>query len=600
MAFTDPVTGERFFGRSSVLSLLRKRIDGLKGGYRQNVAIIGQEHLGKSSILQQFLSTFTDNRIIPIYLEVKRGPFKHFARKFTASLLYNFVRTTEAFSYVGENIQSGTTKGKLSSIVEGRSTNEANAEGEFPLRMEKEFQETIDRSPVFTAKDKLEPLITTCQKFIPHTVETIDEVRRYIKEGDFDSAYITLLNLPSMLNEETRRPCVVILDEFHRFDTFEVKNPFSELGNKIMVQKTVMYIVTSSNITRAKQILTKELSLLFGNFEVIELEPFDCKSADEFIRQRVKHTEVPKNFREFLIAFTNGHPFYLDILTQKIEESARGSVSKGTPFALISQVFDSVLFDSKGILNQYFAHFLERLVKDCGSAEHTVSILLSIASGRNKLKEITESIGISKRNISTSLSLMVRKNFISKNGVFYRINDRAFKFWLKAVYQKREQSVTPHLSELSESFKYGMKEQISSFASESKKNIYQRLIDLFKSFKNEIVEIDNRRSGLPCFADVSRLAIEGNHHYIIGYKIPNRSHCWVARVEENEVTENEVAEFTHDCKAVTSKVQRKILIALDGVQLNAKLLAKEEKVWMWDLGSLSVLLELYGKPQIVR
>ena len=47
--FSEPVIGERCFGREEVLELLNKRVLALKDGYRQNVALTGQSLSGTSS-----------------------------------------------------------------------------------------------------------------------------------------------------------------------------------------------------------------------------------------------------------------------------------------------------------------------------------------------------------------------------------------------------------------------------------------------------------------------------------------------------------------------------------------------------------------------
>lgn len=83
----DPVVGEKFFGRNEILTLLAKRVNALKGGYRQNVAITGHRLTGKSSLLSQFLLTVRDGGIIPVYIEVIEEPFRQFAVKFIGTLL---------------------------------------------------------------------------------------------------------------------------------------------------------------------------------------------------------------------------------------------------------------------------------------------------------------------------------------------------------------------------------------------------------------------------------------------------------------------------------------------------------------------------------
>ena len=64
----EPVVGKAFFGRSKILHTLEKRVNALKGGYRQNVALTGQMLAGKSSILYQFLYTLKDTSLVPVYI----------------------------------------------------------------------------------------------------------------------------------------------------------------------------------------------------------------------------------------------------------------------------------------------------------------------------------------------------------------------------------------------------------------------------------------------------------------------------------------------------------------------------------------------------
>ena len=148
----DPVVGEKFFGRDDILALLDKRLHALKSGYRQNVAITGHRLTGKSSILNHFLVTFKDSEILPIYLEVLDEHFNKFAAKFIGTLLYNFLK------YSGKD-----------------------------------------------AKDNLEYLIKECEKDIPVNISQIKNILKEIEANDNDSAYSELLNLSSVLREESRK-----------------------------------------------------------------------------------------------------------------------------------------------------------------------------------------------------------------------------------------------------------------------------------------------------------------------------------------------------------------------------------------------------------
>ena len=62
--------------------------------------------------------------------------------------------------------------------------------------------------------------------------------------------------------------------------------------------------------------------------------------------------------------------------------------------------------------------------------------------------------------------------------------------------------------------------------------------------------------------------------------------------------ENDVLDFINYCKGRKHKVARKVLIILNGITPEAKLLAMEERMWIWPSDKLNSLLNLYRKPRI--
>src|SRR3989338_2172464 len=89
--FSDPVVGDNFFGRQEIIDLIVKRASALKSGYRQNVAIIGHQQLGKTSILRHFLYVFRDPQILCVYVEIKLQALDYFVDQFVRSLLYQYL-----------------------------------------------------------------------------------------------------------------------------------------------------------------------------------------------------------------------------------------------------------------------------------------------------------------------------------------------------------------------------------------------------------------------------------------------------------------------------------------------------------------------------
>src|SRR6185369_16235796 len=81
-----------FTGRQNTLDVLKKRLLGLKEGYRQNVAILGSRHIGKTAIVQKLIADHDDPSVFILYLDLESRDFTCFTRQFTKSLLYRFLK----------------------------------------------------------------------------------------------------------------------------------------------------------------------------------------------------------------------------------------------------------------------------------------------------------------------------------------------------------------------------------------------------------------------------------------------------------------------------------------------------------------------------
>jgi AAA+ ATPase superfamily predicted ATPase len=72
-----------FYGRRSVLEVLKKRVMGLKEGYRQNVALLGNRYIGKTALLHRLMFQMEEQDVFFIYLDLENRDFDYFAIQFT-------------------------------------------------------------------------------------------------------------------------------------------------------------------------------------------------------------------------------------------------------------------------------------------------------------------------------------------------------------------------------------------------------------------------------------------------------------------------------------------------------------------------------------
>lgn len=540
--FSEPVVGEKFFGREEVLELLNKRTLALKDGYRQNIALTGQNLSGKTSILHHFLYLIKEEDFITIYVEVIKEPFRSFSNRFIATLLYN------AFAKIGE-----------------------------------------------MAGFKLENLLDKAQELLPKTYSAIKNINSCVDKGEFDEAYFNLLSLTSAIKEEIKRSCVVIFDEFDNLEHIGVKNPFLNFGKVIMIQKDTMYIVSSSRNQIFKKILSEKLSLLFGNFEIVKVSGFDTLGAKKYIESQLSGFEADPALKRFFVAFTDGNPFYLNQILRRSKELAIDAMTSFIDSDIVVQAAIDLVYNANGVIHQYLLNFILDLI-DTRYKERYLSILVSIASGRNKLSDISKNIRLKQADVSKDLLELSQLGFIQKSGVFYKIDDPVLAFWLEKVYQKRKDILVDGIFNKNDIFVREMKEYILEFITESQKDAASKIAQLFNAFSNELVQIDAKHIRLPHFTKVEVKESPGQKQFIAA---TFRGSSWLVQAYEESVKENDIIDYIRNIKSSDCKVANKIIIPLRGMDENAKLLAKELKILIWDLTTINGLLEFYGKIRMV-
>lgn len=535
----DPATGSSFFGRNDILTLLKKRADDLRSGYRQNIAIIGPSYYGKTSLIYRFISILQSKEIVPIYIEVKPQGFSAFAEKFMSTLLFRYLENVEyRVGEIGELIPA--------------------------------------------AADKM-----------PRTVKAVRAAESLVKSGKNAKAFRTIMELPAIAYAETGLRPIIILDEFHRLGDFGMEDAFAELGKFIMVQKDTMYVVTSSRIKQAREILSEKLSLLFGNFEVCELGTFDSSDACEFIDTRLADRYFPVELREFLAAFTDGHPFYLDCILLNLEKHLGPSPACDYPEMLV-KVFTEILFDSKGILNQHFS----AVISDLEDVDRRLTpVLLTISNGMRKHQDIAAASRIVKGEVTGLLEKLMDAGRISKYGTYYLIRDKVFEIWLKSVYHSKEYLLDNGYEPKISRFQSGITDFIASFVGSSCRDRINILDELFMSFDGELIELCGKNLKIPRFASckAESCKTEGISYIVLS----GESAVWALLLSVGPLRDNHIFDFISYCKRYKDGLKRKIIIAAADVGANAKLLAKEAKCLIWGMAELNTLLDIAGKQRLI-
>ncbi len=534
---------DKFFDRNNYIQILQKRVSSLKEGYRQNIAIIGDENVGKTSILSKFLANFYDLRIITVFLEVRPEPLEGFARRFIGALLYNFL------------LNSG-----------------------LPL------------------KEDLDYLVAKSSRYIPKTAERINFIINELSRRKKINIITELFNLAELIHQETGKFTVLFLDEFHNLEDMGVKNLYREWSKLLMVQKNTLYCLASSRMFKTRVILSKQLSLLFGNFEIITIEPFDIHTSGRYLNQRVPGLKLNPQLKDFIINFTGGYPLYLELIADALSCKPQGDGADVVAVDL-TDILEELLFNTSGILNQRFSNYIKRFL-DVGASNDYVSIFYLIASGCNRIKDIAHFLHKQKKDLAIRINYLLELDAITRSGDFLKVSDRLFAYWMRFVYQEKMRSLSFDAQNQKEKFRDNIRELIAEFAKQSAKPLTNRVWELLQLFEDDLVQIERKKIRLHHFREVKPLVF-GQRFLKDGLLGRSSDALWIMAIKSDALTEQDIAEFSKECKRYHHKSQRKIMVTLKEIDPNARLRALEEKIWTWDLNSLNQILDLFSKPRVI-
>ncbi|MDD5432888.1 MAG: hypothetical protein PHO70_07915 [Candidatus Omnitrophica bacterium] len=525
---------QEFLDRKTYTDLLNKRLKGLLSGYRQNIAIIGEELVGKTSIIFKFLEKFYDNRIVISYLEIRQESLEYFVKRFIGVLLYNFLINSDV-----------------------------------------------------VLKDDINFLIEKSEKYIPKTVEKIKSILSLVKKKKQTEIFTELFSLPEILHSETGKHCVIILDEFLNLEKLGFKNLYREWSKLLITQKHTMYIIVSSLEFKAKTTLTKHLSLLFGNFEVIQVEPLDIKTSEQYLEQKLSGLSLNSGLKNFVVHFSGGYPLYLRVIAEELSKSKEQN---------LAEILENLLFDASGTLNQRFSNYIKRF-QDSNYGNDYISILYLISCGRNKIKDIAHLLHKQQKELFLRINHLLELDTIIRSGDFLRINDRVFSFWLRFIHEEKLNSLTFDARKQKALFKDKIGAIINEFLASTHKPLTERMTELLRLFEDEMIQMERKKIRLDHFREIKQL--EFSNGRLKDGLIGRSSDClWIVGVKKEVLTEEDVADFAKECKKYRHKLQRKVIVTLNDIDANTRLRALEEKVWTWDINNLNLIFDLFSKPGI--
>ena len=434
----------------------------------------------------------------------------------------------------------------------------------------------------------LDVLLEQADRRTPRTAAAIRALERYDHGRLPAEALAHALDVIPVLHEERQRPCVLVFDEFLALEELGVTHAIHELGKRVMTWPFALFILTSSAQERARDVLRERLHTLFGQFEVLPVDPIDAAAAAAWWQRELPGAEGAQDLLQFLIHWTQRSPWHASMLLKRSKELLRLQQQRRVTRALLCQAAWDVLGSPDGALHQWCAAQLQRLAPQ-KHGPLARQALIQIAGGARTLQAIGRQCG-QLRNLSQALHLLASDDVIERKGTCWLIPDQVLSCWLNAVAAPQEQGlpVSP------ERFEAVLKDMWLQWQTATTQPLAERIGQLFRQFRDETVSLDHKTGRLPSFASLAphRVSPDGGTYLIADG--PERR--WCCLIHDREVGESDIAAFEQFCRGQAPRPTRKVVVTRRPLELNATLLAKEADMWVWHPNDLNLLFLLYGQP----
>ena len=291
----------------------------------------------------------------------------------------------------------------------------------------------------------------------------------------------------------------------------------------------------------------------------------------------------------FLVSWVGSCPWYLDLFLRRMGELIVLGRQDGVSESVFSQAGADLLGSPSGVLHQWFSARIAQLTHE-RYGQLAREVLLAVVRGARTSMAIARQ-GLSRRNLSHALQLLLDQDLVCRKGACWVVPDQVFGFWLATVLGGASSQGADD-----DRCRRALVATWAAWLKSMQLPLAERISGLLGQFHNETVSLDHKTGRLPIFRSMTRTApSEVGQTYIMA---DGEEHRWCCLVHEGRLEEAAVHAFQTFCRAQSPKPSRKVVVARDGVDLNAKLLAKEANMWVWEPDDVRLLALLYDQPLV--
>lgn len=442
-------------------------------------------------------------------------------------------------------------------------------------------------SEYLSQSDNIDSLIN-CVDSIGSMPNTVKFIKKAL--GQDNVSFEDVLEVINKFIEETSRKCLFIIEEF--LDLPRIFHNFYEAFSKFLIlQRECMVILTASQVKEAEHILSGQLNLLFGNFEKVLLTSNDFINNYIHFKKMIAPLSPSPFFISFFINIIGSNMFYYDLVAQVIKDNFDRDHEEDS----IAIVLEKVLYAKESFLFQKFNHKMQAVKDEFKDYASVFKVLFYLSQGYLRKRELASLKVGDSREISFKLQKLGDFNYVRSMGDIYKIKDSVFSFWVAHIFKLWFLPPVLNSQKRKQLWRQSLNQEIVLFKEDLLKDKVKKVLELITSFKDDIFKSQNLSYRLPAIKKTKIISYpEKNSHFIVG----EGRQVVLVGVKESEVFDSDIFDFLDKSKNIKGKGVRKIFIGLDHVAEAAKLIAKSNKLILWDLNEISGLLKAYNKPII--
>ncbi|MCM8786978.1 MAG: restriction endonuclease [Candidatus Omnitrophica bacterium] len=434
-------------------------------------------------------------------------------------------------------------------------------------------------------QEKLDNLINICQEktYLPSTVGFI---KTTLQKDNI--VFAEVLELINKFINETSRKCLFILEEFTQLQHI-LNIDYDNFAKFILLQRNCMLILTSSYLKEAEKILSLKLDLLFGNFEKIYLNESIGLENLKYLESKLQ-IKPSLFFTSFFINILEANIIYYDIVANVInktyqlnnsEEDTILSVLKNSIYLPQTYLFERFI-GKINLLKEYFKNYPD-----------AIKLLMLISEGYFRKNDLL-SLGIfDTKSLYNLLEKLKQLQYINDYGNIYKIKDKLFSFWLSSVFKVYYFYPFWSLENRLYFFEAKIKSEIAIFKEEFFKDKIKRIVELLSLFKNDVIYVDNEKYILPAIQRANFLSYADKNYHLL---IAEGKELVFAAIKDAMVEDTDILNFIERSLRIKNKKIRKIFISTEQFTQPARLIAKNNKLILWDINEINRLLGIYNKP----